>query len=192
MMMNHPLFETANCILTEIDYESDPEIDSLYTQDLRYARYWCKGVTKPLSKNEMKKSYEKLEKKMDESKNKFHFAVRTKSELKLIGFVEFDWIYWNDHCGDIVVAIGNSDYLGKVEYELIEKLNYYGFHELNLHRIACYVSQFENHLEENLKLNGYLKEVTLREAEYFLNSYWDRTAYGILKSEWAKNLEQKS
>lgn len=191
-MINYPLFETTSCLLTEIDYDNDPEIDSQFTQDLRYARYWSAGLIKPLSKNEMKKNYEKLEKKMEESRNRIHFAVRIKTDMRLIGFVGFDWIYWNDHCGDLMIAIGDGNYLGKVELELIQKLTYYGFHELNLHRIESYVSQFETEMEKNLIIAGYLKEVTFREAEYFLNSYWDRYAYGILRSEWVKNLEAES
>ena len=188
-MMKYPLFETENCLLTEIDYEKDLETDSLYTQDLRYARYWCKGIIKPLSKNEMKKTYEKLEKKADESRNKFHFAVRTKADFQLIGYVRFDWVFWNDQCGEIKVAIGHPEYLGRVEKELIEKLTYYGFHELNLHRIDCYISQFEEELELNLKKVGYLKEATFREAEFFNNKYWDRYVYGILRPSWSQKLE---
>jgi len=191
-MINYPLFETTNCLLTEIDYDNDPEIDSQFTQDLRYARYWSTGLIKPFSKNEMKKNYEKLEKKMEEGRNRFHFAVRMKTDMRLIGFVGFNWVYWNDHCGDLRVAIGDGDYLGKVELELIQKLSYYGFHELNLHRIECYVSQYETEMEKNLINAGYLKEVTFREAEYFMNSYWDRYAYGILRSEWIQNLEAES
>ncbi len=185
-MINHPLFETSQCLLTEIDYDNDPEIESQFTQDLRFARYWSNSLIKPLSKNEMKKKYEKLEKKMEDHRNQFHFAVRMKKDLRFIGFVGFDWIYWNDHCGDLIIAIGDEDYLGKVEFELISNLTYYGFHELNLHRIECYISQFEGDLEKNLVDAGYIKEVSLREAEYFMNSYWDRYAYGILKSEWTE------
>ena len=127
-----------------------------------------------------------------ESRNRIHFAVRMKTDMRLIGFVGFDWIYWNDHCGDLLIAIGDGNYLGKVELELIQKLSYYGFHELNLHRIECYVSQFEFEMEKNLITAGYLKEVTFREAEYFLNSYWDRFAYGLLRSEWIQKLESES
>jgi len=188
-MMKYPLFETENCLFTEIDYEKDLEADFNLTQDLRYARYWCKGIIKPLSKNEMKKTYEKLEKKAEESRNKFHFAVRTKTDLQLIGYVRFDWVFWNDQCGEIKVAIGHPDYLGKVELELIEKLTYYGFHELNLYRIDCYISQFEKELEINLLKSGYLKEATFREAEYFKNKYWDRYVYGILRPYWSQQLE---
>ena len=46
-----------------------PEVDSAYSLNLRYAKYWCNSFFKPLSKNEFKKKYEKIEKKVDEGKS---------------------------------------------------------------------------------------------------------------------------
>ena len=54
-MINDKLFESMDFVLTAIDFEKDPEIDSEYSFNLRYARYWCDSFTKPLSKNEFKK-----------------------------------------------------------------------------------------------------------------------------------------
>jgi RimJ/RimL family protein N-acetyltransferase len=189
-MINSPLFETENYCLTEINFETDPLIDSQFTQDLRYARYWSgEGVVRPFSKNEMKKTYEKLEKKIEEKKNKFHFAVRSRSDSSLIGYARFDYVYWNDRCGEIKIAIGHPDYLGKAELELVEKLSYYGFRELDLYRIDCHASQFEVELISALQNTGYLKEAVFREAEYFNSTYLDRYIFGILQAEWIQKLE---
>ncbi len=65
-MINDKLFESQDFVLTEIDFEKDPEIDSAFSLNLRYARYWCDSFIKPLSKNEMKKKYEKIEKKLED------------------------------------------------------------------------------------------------------------------------------
>lgn len=117
-MINDKLFETDDFYLSEIDFEKDPEVDSNYSLNLRYARYWCDGFPKPLSKNEFKKKYEKIEKKIDESRNMVHFAVRDKVDHRLVGFVRIN-ILWNHAVGWMVVSIGDPKLYGIAERQVI-------------------------------------------------------------------------
>jgi len=89
-MINEPLFETEDRSLSAFDFEKDPQIDSQYSLNLRYARHWSDRFAKPFSKNEFKKKYEKIEKKVEESGRVIHFAVRTKVDHHLIGFVRIN------------------------------------------------------------------------------------------------------
>ncbi len=189
-MINSPLFETKSCILTEIDYDLDPERDSILSQDLRYARYLSPGLIKPLSKSEIKKIYEKIEKSSEEKKSVFHFAVRVKRNNLLIGFVRIHWISWNNATAALKVAIGDSDYLGKVEGELISIMAEYAFKELNLYRLDCYVSEYEQGMEQALIAANFSREVTVREGDFMANQYWDRYIYGISGELWLKNGEK--
>lgn len=147
-MINTPLFETKNCLLTEIDYEIDVERDSQLSQDLRYARNLNRGITKPLSKSEVKKIYEKLEKSMEEGSSAIHFAIREKGNPQLVGFTRFNWILWNHSVAAIIIAVGDAHCRGKIESELIAQMVNYAFNELNLFRVDCYISQYECELEK--------------------------------------------
>ncbi len=189
-MINSKLFETKSCLLTEIDFDLDPERDSILSQDLRYARYLSPGLIKPLSKSEIKKIYEKIEKSSDERRSLFHFAVRIKETNLLVGFVRIHWISWNNGVAALKVAIGDSDYLGKIEGELISKMCEYAFKELNLYRLDCHVPEYEQELEQALIASGFSREVSLRESDFLANQYWDLYIYGMSCGVWLKNGEK--
>ncbi len=188
-MINTPLFETKNCLLTEIDYETDPERDSLLSQDLRYARYLNRAIPKPLSKSEIKKIYEKLEKSVEDGSSTIHFAIRERKNPQLVGFARFNWILWNHAVAAITIAIGEPSCRGKIEAELIAHLLNYAFRELNLYRVDCYISQYESELEKALIQNGFSCDVTLKEADFFNNQYWNQLIYGITHDDWKNGAE---
>ena len=117
--MKNSLYESGDIILTEMDYEEDAEIDAQYTFNLMYARHWFDEIVRPLSNSELKKLYEKIEKQIDERGEMIHFAVRNRYTQKLLGFLRFNWINWNNAVGSIVVAIGDPDIkreFGKADY----------------------------------------------------------------------------
>lgn len=183
-MISTPLFENEQIILTELDFEKDLERDAGFTQDMRYARYWSKGFIKPLSKNEMKSKYEKLEKEMDDHKSQFHFALREKSSQMLIGYLRLYWVVWNHAVGSMSIAIGDPQSIGKVEGGILDLGLQYAFQELNLYRVDFHVSQFESDLLRALEEKHWFKEVTFREGEFFGGKYWDRYVYGITIDQW--------
>lgn len=190
-MINDKLFESMDFVLTAIDFEKDPEIDSEYSLNLRYARYWCDSFTKPLSKNEFKKKYEKIEKKVDESGNVIHFAIRTKVDHLLIGFVRIH-IMWNHGVGWLVVAMGNPDYYGIAEQQIFPLAIRYAFNELNLFRLEVDVPAFESELGAILESNGFQKDAINRSVIYHDFQYWDEYLYGILRPEWEAIQEVKA
>ncbi len=187
-MINEKLFECEDYILTAIDFEKDPEIDSGYSLDLRYARYWCDSFTMPLSRNEFKKKYEKIEKKVDDTRSVIHFAIRTKVDHHLIGFVRIH-IMWNHAVGWLVVAIGNPEQYKRAEQQIFPLILKYAFHELNLFRLEVDVPAFESDLGPILEKNGFRLDAVNRGVIYHGQRYWDEYLYGILKPEWEASLE---
>ena len=182
-MINDPLFETEDYFLSAINYEKDPEIDSQYSLNLRYARYWSDGFPKPFSKNEFKKKYEKIEKKVDESGRVIHFAVRTKVDHNLIGFVRIN-IMWNHAVGWMVIAIGNTEHYLKAEKQILPLMLKFSFYELNLYRLEVDVPAYQQELGKILEDNGFTLDAVNRQVIYFENQYWNEFLYGILKPEW--------
>ncbi len=189
-MIDGRLFETENYYLSAIDYEKDPEIDSQYSLNLRYARYWSDGFPKPLSKHEFKKKYEKVEKRVEETGRVIHFTIRTKADHLLIGFVRIN-VMWNHAVGWMVIAIGNQDHTEKAPRELMPLILKYSFHELNLFRLEVDVPEFDPLLKVVLEEYGFKLDGTNRGVLYFDNQYWNEFLFGILKPEWQKMQEEK-
>jgi RimJ/RimL family protein N-acetyltransferase len=190
-MINDKLFESQDFILTAIDFDKDPEIDSLYSLNLRYARYWCDSLIKPLSKNEMKKKYEKIEKKVDEGGRVVHFAIRTKTDLHLIGYMRIN-ILWSLGAGWLVTAIGDPEHYGKAEEQIIPLALNYAFRELNLYRIEFDLPEYEGEKSNILIVNGFTLDAVNREVIYFDNRFWNELLFGILKPEWEALQEVKA
>ena len=182
-MINETLFETADYYLSAIDLEKDPEMVSQYSLNLRYAHYWSDGFPKPFSKNEFKKKYEKIEKKVVDSGRVIHFAVRTKVDHRLIGFVRIN-IMWNHAVGWMVVAIGNADHHLKAEQQIVPLLLKFAFHELNLYRLEVDVPAYEQELGKILEENGFTLDAVNHEVIYYDHQFWNGFLYGILKPEW--------
>ena len=183
--MDQPLFETKNYFLTEIDMENDPEQDSMFTRDLLYARLWKKGLVKPLSKQEMKKQYEDMEKILEKERG-IHFAVRDKTNEKLIGFVRFAYIGWSNGSTWLQIGVGDVKHRGIAEIELFQFVLTYAFRELNLFRIEIDVPEFEPNLREIVKKAGFTEEVCNRDVLFFNGRYWNDYTYGILEPEWQR------
>ena len=187
-MINDKLFESEDFLLTAIDYEKDPEVDSQYSLNLRYAKYWSNSFIRPFSKNEFKKKYEKVEKRVSEKKNVIHFAVRKKVDHNLIGFIRIN-VLWNHAVGWLVMAIGNSEFYLKAEQQLVPLILKYAFYELNLYRIEVDVPEYECDLGQILLENGFTLDGTSRGVLFFENKYWNESLYGILKPEWEASQE---
>lgn len=182
--MDTPLFQSENFLLTAIDMDNDPEIDAKYTQDLYYARFWCREILRPLSTENIKKAYEILEKRCVEHGDSFHFAIRSKKEQKLIGFFRFSWIGWSNGVAGLRLGIGDPEWRGNCEVELLDVASRYAFDELNLYRIETEVPAYDLIMQKSLITYGFQKEVTNREYYFFENRYWDNNIYGLLYPEW--------
>ena len=182
--MGNSIFESKDLLLTEINYELDAEIDFEFTFNLNYARLWVPDLVKPLSKSEIKKLYEKIEKEMDEKGDVIHFAVRRKQEQKLIGFLRFIWINWNHSVGSFIFGIGDADAKNENTKQMVELACNYAFSELNLYRIEINVADYEMITISALVESGFSKEVTYRESTFFSGHYWDEYLFGLLQPEW--------
>ena len=181
--MQTVLFETENYLLTEIDHEKDPEIDSEYTKNLVYARYWCKELLKPLSKTEVKKQYESIEKRVASNKM-IYFAVREKVGQRLIGFLRFGYIGWSHGVGFMEVGIGCEKHFDVALKQLIPLGLRYAFTELNLYRVEMAAPNYVQGLITQIKMDRFLQEVVNRENRYLLGDYHDEIIFGILRPEW--------
>ena len=188
--MKNSLYESGDIILTEMDFEKDAVIDAQYTFNLMYARHWFNEIVRPLSESELKKLYEKIEKQIDERGQMVHFAVRNRNTQKLLGFLRFNWINWNNAVGSIVVAIGDPETNKNLERQIMTLACRYAFSELNLFRIEISLLSIESNLITASEDCGFTREVTLRDGAFLFGEYCDIYIYGILRPEWENLTEE--
>jgi hypothetical protein len=88
---------------------------------------------RPLSPTLIKKKYEEAEK--EKATNRFHFAIRTKADDRLVGFVRLDHIECNNGGGHVALGIGDANDRGHgYGAEALKLILRYAFAELNLSR----------------------------------------------------------
>lgn len=68
--------------------------------------------------------------------NLFHFGIFSSQDEKLIGVLKLGVISWSNLSSDMVVFIGDKDYLGKgLAVEAIQQGNNIAFNDLNLRKL---------------------------------------------------------
>jgi RimJ/RimL family protein N-acetyltransferase len=178
------LFEGQTIRFTAVDPEQDYKIESAWTYNLDYARHYRDAPVRPLAAHELKKYYEKLYKDSMESRRCFHFAVRLKEDNRLMGFVRFRVLEWNHGVGSILIATGEAAMRRMVEPEVLQLALVYAFDELNLHRVAVQLPEYDYTGIEILEEAGFRLEVRRKECCYRAGRYWDWLQYGMLVTEW--------
>jgi RimJ/RimL family protein N-acetyltransferase len=183
-MMDTALFEGQTIRFTAVNPEQDYKIESAWTYDLDFARRYRDTPARPLAPHELKKYYEKLLKESHEGGRKFHFSVRLKADDRLVGFVRFWIMEWNHGAGRIDVVIGEAELRPRIEPEALQLALAYAFDELNLHRVAIQLPEYDHTGIDILENAGFTLEVRRKEVVYRSEHYWDWLQYGLLISEW--------
>ncbi len=179
------LFEGQDIRFGSIDYEKDPEIEARWTHDSDFMRMMEVAPARPLSAAMVKKEYEKLEKKMEEDKNFFYFAIRAKEDDHLIGRAVIQWIEWSNGNGFIRLGFGSAQDRGKgFGTQALRMLLRFAFAELNLFRVTAIVPEYNVAAIALLRKSGFSQEVCRRQALERDGRRWDLYVFGLLRDEW--------
>jgi RimJ/RimL family protein N-acetyltransferase len=185
MDLKTSLFTGQKICLAPIDYEKDPEFESKWTHDAEYMRMLYLEPMRPLTPTQIKKKYEKIEKKMAESKSLLYFTIRCLEDDRLIGFVRLYWIEWTNGNGIIEIGIGDSkDRRQGYGSEAIKLLLRYAFAEMNLFRLAAIIPEYNQVALHVFAEAGFVEEVRRRQALNRDGRRWDLIHLGILREEW--------
>ena len=179
------LFESQDLRLGPIDHEKDPEIESRWTHDSEFMRLMDTDPARPLSAAMIKKQYEKLEKKVEEDKNLFHFMIRTKADDRLIGKAVVQWIEWTNGNAFLRLGIGAADDRRKgYGTQALHMLLRFAFAELNLFRVTAIVPEYNDGAIALLHRFDFVQEVCRRSALERDGRRWDLYVFGLLRDEW--------
>ena len=180
------LFEGQDVRLGPIDYEKDPEIESKWTHDSEYMRMYSIDPARPMSPAMIKKQYEKLEKEIEDDKNMYYFAIRSKVDDRLIGNATIQWIEWSNGNAHVQLGIGAAEDRRKgYGSQTMRMLLRFAFGELNLFRLTARVPEYNEGAVALFKKLGFVEEVRRRQALERDGRCWDLLVFGLLKDEWA-------
>jgi hypothetical protein len=193
MDLKRSLFEEELICLAPIDPEKDAEIESRWTHDAEYLRLLKADIARPLSPAQVKKAYEDIEKKVEEDKNLFYFAIRTRPDERLVGFARLSDITWSHGTGMLQMGIGDpQDRQKGYGRQALNLLLRYAFDELNLYRLTALVPEYNTGALSFFVKAGFVIEVRRRQALNRDGRRWDLLHLGLLQDEWAQNEKPKS
>ena len=192
MGIEKQLFEGKLIRLGSIDHEKDPEVESRWTHDVSYLRALGTGPTRPLSPARMKKKYEEIEKRVEESGNNFYFTIRSQEDDRLIGAVNLFWIEWSHGTGNLKIGIGDPNDRGKgCGSEAMRLILHYSFEELNLYRLSAVLGEDNPGGLRFFQKFGFVEEVRRRQAIVRDGRVWDLLHLGLLAEEWHYDRQQE-
>ena len=179
------LFEGQDIRFGPIDYDKDPEVESKWTHNAEFMRLYAIEPARPISAAIVKKQYEKLEKRMEEERNFYHFMIRTKADDRLIGKAMIARVEWTNGSGQIRIGIGSAEDRCKgYGTQAMKLLLRFTFAELNLFRVSADVPEYNEGAMALLKKFGFVEEVRRRQALERDGRRWDLLVFGLLKDEW--------
>jgi RimJ/RimL family protein N-acetyltransferase len=185
MSIDRSLFDGEQICFGPIDHDKDPEIESRWTHDASYLRLISLDPALPLSPERVKKRYEAIEKEQDEDKNLFYFALRMRSDDRLIGFAKLSWIEWSNGAGFAQLGIGDpKDRRQGFGTEALRMLLRFAFDELNLHRLTALIPEYNAVALHVFTKAGFVEEVRRRQSVNRDGRRWDLIYLGILQEEW--------
>jgi RimJ/RimL family protein N-acetyltransferase len=177
--------------LGPVDHEKDPEIESRWTHDLAYLRAIGISPARPISPAQVKKKYEAIEKEMDESKNLFYFAIRSRADAQLLGFTRIYWVEWTHGTGNLSLGIGDPvDRRKGYGSDALRLMLRFAFAELNLYRLTVALGEDNSGALQFFEKFGFQEEVRRRKALQHDGQTWDLLHLGLLAEEWREQVRQ--
>ena len=187
-----PLFEAHDIRLGPIDHEKDPAVESKWTQDSEFMRLMELKPVRPQAPAMVKKGYEALEKEIEESKNLFYFTIRAREDDRLLGKAVLEWIDWSNGNGYLRLGIGSGQDRGHgLGAQALGLLLRFAFAELSLFRVTIVMPEYCQAAIALVRKFGFVEEVRRRKAILRDGRAWDLLVFGLLRSEWAEQNDNR-
>lgn len=176
------LFESELIRLAAPDPDADAEIESRWTRDPDYLHLLDAEPARPLAPIQIRKQLEEAQK----DKDLFRFAIRTRADDRLVGFIRSRYIEWANGVITITMGIGEeSDRNRGYGAQALALVVHYAFAELNLHRVTVSVPGYNQGAIRFFERAGFRVEVRRRQAIHRYRQRWDVVMLGLLRHEWS-------
>jgi RimJ/RimL family protein N-acetyltransferase len=180
--MIRSLFDGEKVSLSAFDLEKDAATLALWTHDPGYLQLLDQDPARPLTPGQIKKKIQSEDKPENQH---FRFAVRTRDESRLVGMVALHWVEYSNGYAWLTLGIGSPLDRGRgFGSETLRLILNYAFNELNLHRVNCWLVEYNQTARRLLESHGFKLEVRSRQAIHRFDRRFDSLMMGILQSDW--------
>lgn len=182
--MNTNLFTGELVRLAALDAEASSEANVRWLRNTEFHRLEDSGASFPHSRAAIKKWNEKwLEKNGNDV---FAFTIHTRADDRLIGGIDLEISSgWNNGEAFVGIGIGEPEYWSKgYGTEAMRLILRYAFTELNLHRVALNVFEYNPRAVRSYENAGFQHEGRIRQMLNRNGRRWDVIFMGILRPEW--------
>jgi RimJ/RimL family protein N-acetyltransferase len=180
--MIRPLFDGTKISLSALDLEKDAAILARWTHDPNYLQLMGQEPARPMTPGQLKKRIPEEDKPENQH---FRFAIRTLDENRLVGVVALHWIEYSNGYAWLTLGIGAPQDRGKgYGREALRLILNFAFNELNLHRVNCWLGEYNVTAQHLLESQGFQLEVRSRQAIHRFERRFDGLLMGALQSDW--------
>jgi len=117
------------------------------------------------------------------------FAI--KKDGKLIGELKLQNIRWFNRKAELSIILKKEEQSRGTGTEIVKKIIEYAFGKMNLHRLEAEVIETNSASIKLIEKFGFKKEGVLREAKFQNGKFIDIYRYGLLRSEYKKQGNEK-
>jgi len=175
---------TQRLLLREIQ-ESDWREVLAYQSDPSYLQY--KGWKERTPEDVQAFLGNFIDQQGEEPRTHFPLAITLKPNPRLIGICGIRKRTPETHQAELGYELANEYWRRGYATEAGRAMLYFGFEELQLHRISAWCIADNAASARVLEKLGMRREGRLREDRYFKGRWWDSLVYGILRNEWRVN-----
>jgi RimJ/RimL family protein N-acetyltransferase len=180
------LLQGKNVILTALK-AGEEDILQQWFNNVQFMRHYDMVPAVPKGKGKI----EELLNYYENSEERLLLAIRLVENDEIIGVAGFDEIVWSNGTAVLFVGIGDLSFRGKgFGFEALNLLIDYGFNELNFHKIQLNVIEYNIAAVKMYEKAGFIREGLYREYIYRDGRRYHLYLYGMLKSEWNRDLQQ--
>jgi len=160
----------------------------LWLNDPEITNYFTNLSSIHLSRNDLEKWYENISQKKSQE---IHFSIFTK-EPKHIGGAQLKSIDWKNRNAELGIFIGDKSKWGKgFGTDATKSLIFFGFNELNLHRIWLKVDPENLAALKCYQKTGFIQEGILREDVFRKGRFHDTIIMSILANQVLRKVNEK-
>ncbi len=189
-MINRPLFENGMVRLTALDPEKDAETISRFTQDPAFVKHYFDGIYRPYTVTEIKKKMKEMLKKAGDRRSHYYFAVREKSDGRLVGMVKLGYLDGSNQYTWMYIDMIDAQVLDAHGRQVLKMVLEYVFLELSLHRVSVHLPAYCTAEMEMYEEAGFLRESQRRQAVFHDGEFHDELVYSLLRPEWKKLVQE--
>ena len=189
-MFETQLYEGELVRFAAPDPDKDAETESKWTLDADYLHALKVFPAYPLSTHLIKKRHAEDQKEVEKNKL-LRWAVRTKDDDRLIGWVKIDSFEWTHGAAEISLGIGATADRGRgFGSDMLRIALRYSFDELNLHRLRATMGAYNEGALRFFQRHGFVEEARRREALLLNGQRYDDVWLSVLRPEWAERARQ--